>query len=129
MSKMRLSLSYLAAYLLLIGLGLLALPAATLEILQSNGSYGDVFPRVAGMLMTGLGITVVGMIKDNTAVLYPATLGVRAFFLICIGGLYALSGDPLFLVLFAIVALGFVLTLGSFIADRRQGYSPGAPIS
>ncbi len=120
MSKMRISLAYLAAYLTVIGLALLFAPRPTLEILQSNGDYGDIFPRVAGMLMSGLGIAVVGMIKENTAVLYPATLGIRIFFLVCIGAFYVMSADPLFLVLLAIVGLGFILTLGGFLADRRQ---------
>ncbi len=120
MSKMRISLAYLAGYLMVIGLGLLFAPRPTLEILQSNGDYGDIFPRVAGMLMSGLGISVIGMIRENTVALYPATLGIRIFFLVCIGAFYAMSADPLFLVLMAIVGLGFLLTLGGFIADRRR---------
>jgi hypothetical protein len=31
-----------------------------------------------------------------------------------------MTRDPLFLVIFAIVALGFVLTLSSFILDRKK---------
>jgi hypothetical protein len=53
MNKTRFSLFYLGSYLVLIGLGLLFAPHGTLKILQSNGSYGDVFPRVAGMLLLG----------------------------------------------------------------------------
>jgi len=120
MSKMRLSLVYLAAYLLVIGIGLLFAPRWTLALLQSNADYGDVFPRLAGMLMSGLGITVVGMIRGNTAALYPATLAIRVYFGVCLAVFYAISADPVFLVVLGIVALGFVLTLSGYLADRRQ---------
>ena len=120
MNKTRISLFYLGSYLAIIGFGLLFAPAGTLRILQSNGEYGDVFPRIAGMLMSGLGITVFGIIRARVAELYPATLVIRLYFLICIVVFYSMTRDPLFLVIFAIVALGFVLTLSSFILDRKK---------
>ena len=58
MNKTRLSLFYLGSYLVLIGLGLLFAPQGTLKILQSNRDYDDVFPRIAGMLMSGLGLSI-----------------------------------------------------------------------
>jgi hypothetical protein len=51
----RTSLYYLAGYLLAGGLGLPMFPVETWRILLSNRDYGDIFPRVAGMLMSGLG--------------------------------------------------------------------------
>lgn len=123
MNKTRISLFYLGSYLAIIGFGLLFAPAGTLRILQSNGEYGDVFPRIAGMLMSGLGITVFGIIRARVAELYPATLVIRLYFLVCIVVFYLMTRDPLFLVIFAIVALGFILTLSSFILDRRKSVS------
>ena len=120
MNKTRLSLFYLGSYLTIIGFGLLLVPDGTLKILQSNGEYGDVFPRIAGMLMSGLGITVFGIIRARVSELYPATLLIRLYFLVCIVVFYSMTRDPLFLVIFAIVALGFVLTLSSFILDRKK---------
>jgi hypothetical protein len=119
MTKTRLSLFYLGSYLTIIGLMLLFAPRAALAILQSTGDYGDVFPRVAGMLMSGLGLSIFGMIRARAYDLYPATLLIRAYFIICIGAFYAMTRDPLFLVLLAIVALGFVLTLASYMLDRK----------
>lgn len=119
MNRTRLSLNYLGGYLVTIGLGLLFAPHATLALLRSNGDYGEVFPRVAGMLMTGLGLSVFGMIRARSEAQYPQTLLVRAFFLACIAAFYAMSRDPFFLVLGAIVGFGFLLTLGSYLADRR----------
>ena len=120
MNKTRASLYYLGSYLVIIGFGLLFAPVGTLKVLQSNAEYGDVLPRFAGMLMSGLGISVFGIIRARAAELYPATLFIRPYFLICIVVFYMMTHDPLFLVMFVIVALGFILTLSSFILDRRK---------
>jgi len=124
MNRTRLSLYYLGGYLVVIGFGLLAAPHATLALLQSNGDYGDVFPRVAGMLMSGLGLSIFGMIRARSHRQYPATLLIRTYFLVCIAVFYAMTRDPLFLVLAAIVGLGFLLTLGSYFLDRRTAREP-----
>jgi hypothetical protein len=120
MRKTRYSLFYLATYLLIIGFGLLLVPRTTLRVLQATGDYGDIFPRIAGMLMSGLGFTVIGIIRSQAAELYSATLFIRLYFLICIGVFYVMSGDSLFIVMAAVVAVGFVLTLSSLLADRTR---------
>ena len=119
MIKTRLSLFYLGSYLSIIGIGLLLAPRATLGLLQSTGDYGEVFPRVAGMLMSGLGLSIFGIIRARADALYPATLLIRLYFLACIIAFYAMTRDPLFLVLLVIVGLGFVLTLSSYLHDRK----------
>ena len=120
MNRMRISLFYLGSYLAIIGFGLLFVPHETLKILQSNRDYDDVFPRVAGMLMSGLGLSIFGIIRARASELYPATLFIRVYFIGCIAAFYAMTGDPLFLVLIVIVGLGFVLTLGSYLLDRKS---------
>ena len=119
MIKTRLSLFYLGSYLSIIGIGLLLAPRATLGLLQSTGDYGDVFPRVAGMLMSGLGLSIFGIIRARADALYPATLLIRLYFIACIVAFYAMTHDPFFLVLLLIVGLGFVLTLSSYLYDRK----------
>ncbi len=119
MNRTRLSLYYLCSYLLIGGLVLLLFPKEGLRLLLSNGDYGDVFPRVAGMLLTGLGMVVIGIIRTRSEALYPATLVIRVFFLACMAAFYFMTHDPLFLVLLAIVGLGFVLTLSSYLSDRK----------
>jgi hypothetical protein len=69
-----------------------------------------VFPRVAGMLMSGLGLSIFGMIRARSQQQYPATLLIRTYFIICIVGFYLMPSDPFFLALIAIVGLGFVPT-------------------
>ena len=120
MNKTRLSLFYLGTYLVLIGLGLLFAPHGTLKILQSNRDYDDVFPRIAGMLMSGLGLSIFGMIRARSSELYPATLLMRVYFIVCFIAFYAMTRDPLFLVLIGIVGLGLVLTLSSYLLDRKS---------
>ena len=120
MYKTRLSLLYLGSYLVLIGLGLLFAPVGTLRLLQSNGEYGDVFPRVAGMLMSGLGFSVFGIIRAGVPKLYPATIIIRMYFLACLAAFYWMTTDPLFLVLILIVGIGLVLTLSAHLLDRRE---------
>ena len=99
MNRTRKSLYYLAGYLLTGGFALLIFPAETLRILLSNGDYGDIFPRLAGMFMSGLGLTFAGIILAQAEVLYPATLMVRSYFTVCLLVFYGMSRDPLFLVI------------------------------
>ena len=120
MNKTRISLFYLGSYLLLIGLGLLFAPNGTLRILQSNRHYDDVFVRIAGMLMSGLGLSIFGMIRARSSAQYPATLFMRVYFISCFFVFYARTRDPLFLVLVGIVGFGVVLTLTSYLFDRRS---------
>ena len=120
MNKTRLSLLYLGSYLVLIGLGLLFAPEGTLRLLQSNAEYGNVFPRIAGMLMSGLGLAVFGIIRARVPELYPTTLFIRMYFLVCIAVFYWMTTDPLFVVLLVIVGIGFVLTASSYVLDRRS---------
>jgi len=121
MRRTRLSLFYLAGYLLPTGLLLLVAPRVTLRLLQSNGDYSsDVFVRVAGLLLLAIGIIVVQIIRRRVEALYPTTLLVRALFLAAFLGFYLYTRDPLFLVILGVVGLGFLLTGTSFWLDRRE---------
>ena len=121
MRRTRLSLFYLAGYLLPTGLLLLVAPRMTLRLLLSNGDYGsDVFVRVAGLLLLAVGFIVVQIIRYRAEVLYSTTLMVRAVFLIGFLGFYLYTRDPLFLVILGVVGLGFILTGTSYWLDRRE---------
>jgi hypothetical protein len=84
----------LGSDLFIIGIGLLFAPHETLKILHSNGDYVDVFPRVAGMLMSGLGLSIFGMIRARSFESRPATLFIRVYFIARIGTFYAINRDP-----------------------------------
>jgi thiol:disulfide interchange protein len=117
-NRTRLSLYYLAGYLTFAGLALLLVPTFALQLLLSNGDYGEVFPRLAGMLLVGLAILITQIIRHRVEVLYPTTQVVRLFFLIVFAYLYLISSDPFFLVVFGIVALGVILTGYSYLTER-----------
>ncbi|MEP6807831.1 MAG: hypothetical protein ABI978_04455 [Chloroflexota bacterium] len=118
MHRTHLSLYYLVGYLSVAGLALLLVPGFALSLLVSNGHYGDVMPRLAGMLLIGLAVLVGQIIRLRLEALYSTTLAIRGFFLVTFIFLFAISGDPFFLVVFAIVAVGVILTGASYLRDR-----------
>lgn len=120
MERTRLSLFYLVGYLIPSGVMLLIAPRFALKLLLSNGDYGDVFPRAAGMLAVGLGIMIVQMMRLRLSDLYSTTLVVRSFFFVCLLSLYKLNHDPFFLVLLVILSIGIVLTTTSYILDKQD---------
>lgn len=122
MRKTRLSLFYLAGYIIPSGLFLLFVPQFALTLLQSNRAveYGDVIPRLTGIVLLALGLLIVQIIRLRVEALYTTTLLVRAVLLVCIAGLYFYSRDPFFIVLIAIIGFGMLLTGFSYLSDRRQ---------
>ncbi len=120
-SKTRVSLYYLASYLLLGGVGLVADPRLALQLLMATGDYGQFMPRLAGGLMIVLGIFIVQTIRFRLEALYPTTLVARAILLTIILWLYVTSQDVLFAVLLGIVGFGFVLTSAGYLLDRSRG--------
>ncbi len=119
MRKTRLSLWYLTTYLLLGGIGLLVDPDMALKLLFAEGDYGTAMPRLAGMLMIGLGVFVLQIIRHELSVLYPTTLAVRGFFLVSMFAVYLSTSDPLFFALICIVGLGVLLTGISYLSERK----------
>ncbi len=73
------------------------------------------------MLLLGLATIVVQIIRHRLEVLYPTTLAIRGFFLVTLAALFAISGDPFFLVVFGIVALGVAFTGYSYLQERNGG--------
>ena len=120
MKKTRISLFYLAGYLIPTGIGLLFTASITLKLLMSNGDYGDMFPRIVGMLLIGIGIIAVQLIRLKNYILYPTTIFVRIFFCICFVFFYFINRDPLFLVMLGVVAIGLVLTSVCYLSDSKQ---------
>ena len=120
MKRTYLSLYYLAGYLLFAGVALIFAPSVALGLLQSNGNYGDVLPRLLGVVLFALGVFVAQVIRHRLDVMYPTTLAVRAVILVVIAALYVMAKDPFFLVLLAIVGFGFVLTGVRYWLDRRD---------
>jgi peptidoglycan/LPS O-acetylase OafA/YrhL len=119
MSLTRLSLYYVVVYLAVAGFALLLVPQFALSLLLSNGAYGDVMPRFVGMALLGIDILVFQIVRLRIEQLYLTTLIVRLFFLVVLAGLFLLSSDPFFLVVFLIVIVGVVMTGYSYLRDQR----------
>lgn len=120
MKRTHLSLYYLTAYLLGSGIALIAVPDFALKLLFSNGNYGDVMPRLTGIIALALGLVVLQIVRHHVEVLYTTLLGVRAVLIVLVAGLYFYSHDPFFISLFIIVAIGVVLTGVSYWLDRQN---------
>ena len=121
MKKTHLSLYYLFSYLILAGVALIAAPQFAMKLLLSNGDYGDVLPRLLGVVLLALGIVIFQIVRFKVEALYSTTLIVRAIILAVLLGLYLYAHDPFFLVLVGIVGLGVVLTGISYWQDRQGG--------
>ena len=120
MKRTHMSLYYLIGYLIPSGIALLAFPQLTLKLLFSNTDYGDVLPRLVGMLMLALGIIVLQAVRHRLEALYTTALIVRSGMLPILLGLYLYSRDPLFITLLVVVGVGVVLTGTSYWLDKRS---------
>ena len=120
MHKTRWSLYYLLSYLWSGGIGLLAAPRLASDVLLSDTEYPAIMLRALGMFLIGLGIFICEIIRLRAEALYVVTLEARLFFCICLMAFYATTGNPFFLVLFGIVALGVLLTGGFYLSERRR---------
>jgi uncharacterized protein YjeT (DUF2065 family) len=118
--RTRLSLYYLAAYLLGAGIALVLAPSLALKLLFATGHYGDIMPRLLGVVLLALGIVIVQIIRHSLEVLYPTTLIVRTFIVAVLAGLLIYSRDPLFISLLIVVGFGMVLTGSSYVSERRR---------
>lgn len=119
--RTRLSFYYLAAYLLGAGVALVLAPSLALRLLFASGHYGDVMPRLLGVVLFALGIVIVQIIRHRLEVLYTTTLVLRTFIVLVLAGLLIYSRDPLFISLLVVVGFGMVLTGTSYFVDRRSG--------
>ncbi len=117
--RTRLSLFYLATYLLGAGIALILAPSLALTLLFTKGHYGDVMPRLLGVVLLALGIVIVQIIRHRLEVLYTTTLLVRVFIMIVLAALLVYTGDPLFISLMVVVGLGMVFTGTSYLSERR----------
>jgi hypothetical protein len=117
----RLTFIYLASYLFVGGLGLLVVPELTLRLLLSNGSYGDVMPRLAGVFMIALGGAVLEFVRARDYRYYRYAIVARIFIVVALTALYFKARDPLFLVLDAIVLVGLLPSIYVAVRARRAG--------
>lgn len=115
--RLHYSLFYVIFYLNFVGFSLLFNPQWIFRLFGSTGTYEDMFPHVAGMLLSGLGLILGAILYFETQVLYPGTILVRAYFAICTLYFFKESGDPFFEVMFGIIGFGVTLSTTCFLLD------------
>ncbi len=123
MPKTRLSLYYLATYLLFGGFGFLLTPRLATKLLLSNVDFDTMILRVLGMLMIGLGFLIVQVIRLKVSVLYASTLIMLGVFGICLIAFFMMTYNLFFLIILVIVVTGVALTSWSLFADRKGNVS------
>ena len=117
--RTRISLWYVVTYLFLTGLALVVAPTASLQLAHSTADYGDVMPRWTGMMSIALAALIAQTVRHRLEILYPLGFVMPAAMLVGFVGLYRLSGDPLFLVVLAVVAVGVATTGITLWLDSR----------
>ena len=70
MKKTHLSLYYLVGYLIPGGVALIIAPQWALKLLFSTGNYGDVLPRLVGVILLALGMVILQIVRLHVDVLY-----------------------------------------------------------
>jgi uncharacterized protein YjeT (DUF2065 family) len=99
---------YVYTYLIVGGVGLLVVPDVALRLLLSNGSYGDIMPRVVGMFMIALGGLVLQFVRARDYRYYGYAILARSFIVFVLVALHVRSMDPMFVVLAVIVLIGLI---------------------
>jgi uncharacterized protein YjeT (DUF2065 family) len=124
-NRTRLSLFYLAGYLVPAGLLLLFVPEFATKLLLSNRTYDYAPFHLAGVLLLVIGILIVQIIRHRLEMLYPTTLLARALIGATLLWLFLTTGDPFFGVILVIVLVGVPFTGVSFLLDRREAPAAG----
>jgi hypothetical protein len=118
MKLKRIALYYLVGYLVPTGLGLIFVPDLVFKLLFSNGSYGDVIPRLSGSLILALGIIAAEVLRKGID-LYVGLIAARVQLMGVLIALYVYTKDPFFVAVLAVVGIGVVLTT---IACIKEGH-------
>jgi hypothetical protein len=121
----RLTLIYLATYLLIGGGSLLVAPDLALRLLLSNGTYGDIMPRLFGLFMFVLGGVIYQFVHARDYRYYFYTIVARSFIVVVMTALYFKARDPLLLVLDAIVLIGLLPSIYVAAQSARAGNGAG----
>src|SRR5258708_21119436 len=85
--RTRLSFYYLATYLLGAGIALVFAPSLALRLLFATGHYGDVMPRLLGVVLFALGIVIVQIIRHRPGSFCTSTLVLRVFLVLALARL------------------------------------------
>ena len=114
----KITFTYLASYLIIGGIGFAFIPELTLKIFFSNGEYGDIMPRVAGMFMVALGGLIATMTINQDFRYYVYSVYIRTAMTAFILWLFYVSKDPLFITIIIIVLIGLLPSWYTYLTKR-----------
>ena len=123
MPKTRLSLYYLATYLLFGGFGFLLTPSLTMKLLLTDAEFDRMILRVLGMFMIGLGFLVVHLIRFRVSALYSSTLIMLGVFCICLMAFFMMTYNLFFMIMLVVVVIGVALTGSCLFVDTKGNAS------
>jgi len=116
----RVAFVYLISYLSVAAVGFGLFPTLTLKLFLSNGDYGVIMPRMLGAMMGVLSFLLFVIYRNGDWKKYsPFTMMARTPLVLFIFYLYYLCGDPMFLIINAIVLVGLVTTAVGTVLQRR----------
>lgn len=108
MDLRKLTLTYLVIYLAVAAVGFALLPSQFMELFQSNGDYGDVMPRLVGLMMGALSFLIFNIIRNEDWHYYVVSIYVRTVIVLFLFYLWVISDDPMFLLINVIVLIGLI---------------------
>jgi len=117
----RIAFIYLISYLAVAALGFGLFPTLTMKLFLSNGDYGVIMPRMVGAMMGVLSFLLFVIYRMGDWKKYsPFTMMARTPLVLFIFYIYYLSGDPMFLIINAIVLVGLLTTAAGTVLQRRE---------
>ncbi len=108
MDLRRLTLSYLVLYLAVAAVGFAFFPQQFMDLFQSNGDYGDIMPRLVGLMMGALAVLIFNILRNEDWHYYVVSIYVRSVIVAFLFYLWAISDDPMFLLVNVVVLIGLV---------------------
>jgi len=112
---------YLISYLGVVALGFGLFPTLTMKLFLSNGDYGVIMPRLVGAIMGVLSFLLFVIYRMGDWPKYsPFTMMARTPLVLFIFYVYYISGDPMFLIINAIVLVGLVTMAAGTVLQRRE---------
>lgn len=120
MKLIKFSFYYISAYLGLAGVAFLFFPGPFQKMLFADEIYDSVPMNIAGMFALLLSIVVFQLARKGLFSLYRTTLFARVVAIVIIAALYFQTGNPFFISMFAIVAIGMAITLIGHFQNRTS---------
>lgn len=119
MALKKLTWIYLASYLCLGGAGFALAPDLTLKLFLSDGDYGNIMPRMAGMFMVALGGLIAVMTCNNDFRYYSYSVFARTMMVAAIVWLYTITNDTLFPVIITVILIGLIPSWYLYLRQRE----------